>query len=310
MKALTSNLAILVPITLLLWGTEYTLVGTITPHMAESWQVVIRMVAAALLMVAFVLATGGHLPRLSDKSWWWYGLMGFVGMTIPFYLIAKSYSAHVDSGLISILIGITPLFTVVLANFFIPSEPLTRKKSLGFVIGFIGICVLFLPEHIGLALAKNWQAQLLVVMAAFGYAVTSILGKRAPEQPASVGAALMLIGGALSAIICALWLDYDHIPKTLPPPKIITALIALTLGATFLGNLLYLRLLQLSGPSLIAKINYVVPLVALLSGMIFLHEHIQPRALLALAIISLGLWIAHREETRLQRKIPVRHEVE
>ncbi len=310
MKALTSNLAILVPLTLLLWGTEYTLVGTITPHMAESWQVVIRMLAAAILMVVFVYASGNHLPALRSKSWWWYGLMGFVGMTIPFWLIAKSYSAHVDSGLISILIGITPLFTVVLAHFFIPSEPLTKMKSLGFIIGFIGICVLFLPDHIGLALAKNWQAQLLVVLAAFGYALTSILGKRAPEQPASVGAALMLIGGAVSAVLCALWLDFDTIPKTLPSTRIIAALIALTLGATFLGNLLYLRLLQLSGPSLIAKINYVVPLVALVSGAIFLREQIQPRALIALAIISLGLWIAHREQAASGRKLPLRHEIE
>ncbi|HHI88501.1 MAG TPA: hypothetical protein ENK01_00990, partial [Hellea balneolensis] len=150
----------------------------------------------------------------------------------------------------------------------------------------------------------------LVVLAAFGYALTSILGKRAPEQPASVGAALMLIGGAVSAVLCALWLDFDTIPKTLPSTRIIAALIALTLGATFLGNLLYLRLLQLSGPSLIAKINYVVPLVALVSGAIFLREQIQPRALIALAIISLGLWIAHREQAASGRKLPLRHEIE
>ena len=48
----------LVPLTLLLWGTEYTLVGKITEHMAEAWQVAIRMVAAAALMTAFVYIKG------------------------------------------------------------------------------------------------------------------------------------------------------------------------------------------------------------------------------------------------------------
>ncbi len=298
MKSLTQSLIILVPLTVLIWGTEYTLVGQITPFMAESWQVAIRMIAAAILMVLFIYAKGHSLPKLSDKSWYSYGLMGFIGMTIPFYLIAKAYSGNIDSGLISILIGATPLFTVILAHVFVPSEPLTRLKFLGFIIGFIGICVLFLPEKPGHALAANWRAQLLVILAALGYATTSILGKNAPDQPASVGAAIMLIGGAISAVAGAVWLDGQNIPHTLPPLKISFALAALILGATFFGNLLYLKLLKLSGPSLIAKINYVVPLVAIISGIIFLGEAFNPRAILALLIISFALWLAGRSEIK------------
>jgi len=217
-------------------------------------------------------------------------------MTIPFYLIAKAYGAGVDSGLISILIGVTPLFTVVLAHFFVKSEPLTPLKLLGFMIGFVGVVLLFLPEKIGWELAQNWQAQMLIILAAFGYAMTSIIGKRAPEQPASVAAAIMLIVGALTALIGAMVSAGNSFPQTMPPLTPIIALIALTLGATFLGNLLYLRLLQLSGPSLIAKINYIVPLVAIISGMVFLKEGFHTRYLVALVIIFTGLFIATRGE--------------
>ncbi len=286
-------LAFLIAVTLLLWGTEYTLVGTIDPaSVSEAWQVTVRMVFAALFMVIFIYVRGHKFPALTDKSWLFYGTMGFIGMTIPFYLIARGYNAGVDSGLISILIGVTPLFTVVLAHFFVRSEPLTRFKLLGFGVGFIGVCVLFLPNELSWALVENWQAQILIILAAFGYAATSILGKRAPEKPASVGAAIMLLGGALSAIICALIFAGAEIPRTVPPVKILAALVALTIGATFLGNLLYLRLLQLSGPSLIAKINYIVPVVAIISGMVFLGEGFQARYTVALLIIITGLAIA------------------
>jgi len=286
-------LAFLIAITLLIWGTEYTLVGTIDrAAVSEAWQVTIRMVFAALLMVVFVYVRGHKLPGLTDKSWAFYGIMGFIGMTIPFYLIAKGYNAGIDSGLISILIGVTPLFTVVLAHFFVRSEPLTKFKSLGFFIGFIGVCVLFLPKELSWALAENWQIQALVVLAAFGYATTSILGKRAPLQPPSVGAAIMLLGGAVSAVVCALLLASDEIPRAMPPTNIIIALAALTIGATFLGNLLYLRLLQISGPSLIAKINYMVPVIAIISGMVFLGEGFQNKYAVSLAIIIAGLIIA------------------
>lgn len=294
-----SNLWLLVPITLLLWGTEYTLVGTIDATIvSEAWQVAIRMVFAALLMVGFVYMRGNKLPNLIDKSWLFYGTMGFIGMTIPFYLIARGYNEGVDSGLISILIGVTPLFTVILAHFFVRSEPLTKLKSLGFFIGFIGVCVLFLPNNLSWALVDNWQAQALIVLAAFGYAATSVLGKRAPERPASIGAALMLIGGAFSALLGAFLLAGSEIPSTIPPAKIIGALAALTIGATFFGNLLYLRLLQISGPSLIAKINYIVPIVAIISGMVFLNEGLKSRYLLALIIILAGLYIARLGENR------------
>ena len=301
MKASTNLYAFLVPITLLLWGTEYTLVGTITPHISEAWQVCIRMVCAALLMCGFIYFRQLRLPALRDKSWLWYGAMGFVGMTVPFYLIAKGYSEGIDSGLISILIGITPLFTVVLAHFFIRSEPLTPLKLLGFIIGFIGVVILFLPEKLGLHLADNWQAQILIILAAFGYALTSILGKRAPEQPASVGAALMLIGGAVSACIGAFTFASHEMPSAMPPLSVIAALAALTIGATFFGNLLYLRLLQLSGPSLIAKINYIVPVIALISGMVFLGEQFQSRYGISLGIILIGLWVAGMGEAPLKK---------
>ena len=162
-------LAFLIAVTLLLWGTEYTLVGTIDPAaISEAWQVTIRMVFAALLMVIFIYARGYKLPGLTDKSWLFYGTMGFIGMTIPFYLIARGYNAGVDSGLLAILIGVTPLFTVVLAHFFVRSEPLTPLKSLGFLVGFLGVCVLFLPKELTWALVDNWQAQALIILAALG----------------------------------------------------------------------------------------------------------------------------------------------
>ncbi len=274
------QLGFLITVTLILWGTEYTLVGTIDPaEISEAWQVTIRMAFASIFMVIFVYMRGYKLPGLADKSWLYYGTMGFIGMTIPFYLIARGYNAGIDSGLLAILIGVTPLFTVVLAHFFVRSEPLTPLKSLGFFVGFIGVCVLFLPKEISWSLVENWQTQALVILAAFGYAATSILGKRAPESPPSVGAAIMLLGGAVSAIICALLFAGTEIPRTIPPVKILTALIAVTIGATFLGNLLYLRLLQISGPSLIAKINYMVPVVAIMSGMVFWAKASSPDTL-------------------------------
>jgi drug/metabolite transporter (DMT)-like permease len=283
---------LLVPLTVLLWGTEYTLIAYIVDYIPPIWMVSIRTVIAALILVTVALFQGHKLPAFNEKSWLWYGTMGVVGMTLPFYLIAAG-EVHIDSGLTAILMGVTPLITVVLAHFFIRSEPLTPLKSSGFLIGFVGIVLLFMPEEMGLKLIKNWQAQAVILIAAFGYAATSIIGKRAPAQPAIVGGAIMLIAAALTSTIGAL-LSGPFEPVTTFEPLL--ALAILTLGATALGNFLYLRILQLSGPSLIAKINYMVPVFSIIAGMMFLNEPFNPRAILALAIIVVGLIIARKGE--------------
>jgi drug/metabolite transporter (DMT)-like permease len=219
--------------------------------------------------------------------------MGFLGMTAPFYLQAKG-QVHVESGLASILInGGMPLFTIVLAHFFVKSEPLSWRKSTGFIVGFIGVVFLFLPENLSWDLVNNWSAQSLILLVALSYAFAAIVAKRAPETPASVGAAIMLITAALTAIVLAAG---TGIPQGDFPAGVIIALFALAIFYTGLSDILYLKVIQLSGPSMIAKVNYIVPVFSLIFGMIFLNEAFSWRSVAAMAIIIVGLLIARADE--------------
>ncbi len=76
-----------------------------------------------------------------------------------------------------------PLATIVLAHFFVQGEQLSWRKSLGFIIGFAGIIILFLPDNFALELIQNWQSQALIIIGATLYAVNAILIKRAPLYP-------------------------------------------------------------------------------------------------------------------------------
>ncbi|PHR57670.1 MAG: hypothetical protein COA43_11680 [Robiginitomaculum sp.] len=292
------SLAFMVLVTIVLWATEYTLVGYVVKTISPAWIVAIRTLIAACILTFYVYFSGHKLPPFKDKAWLWYGSMGIIGMTIPFYLIARG-EIHIDSGIAAILVGVTPLFIILLAHFLIPSERLTLLKTLGFLVGFTGTCLLFLPKSLSVSLVEHWQAQLLLLLAALGYATTTILGKRAPEIPASIGATIMLIGAAISASICALTTGLPHfLTNGTPPLNPILALLVLSVGATALGNLLYLRLIQISGPSLIAKINYMVPIFSILSGIVFLKEGLNSRTILALFIILAGLIIVRYGENK------------
>ncbi len=292
----TLQLYVYVAAIVLIWATAYNLMyyAVYSGGFPAEWIPAARTILPAIGITLFVYIRGMKLPPLSDKRWFWYGLMGFLGMTAPFYLLAKGNEYGVESGISSILTnGVTPLMTILLAHFFVKSERLNLRKSMGFIIGFIGVVFLFIPENLSLELIQNWHAQIFILMVALSYALAAIVAKRAPDTTASVGAAIMLITAAVTALVPAL---LSGAPGGDYSGGVLLALFILTVFSTGLSDILYLKVIKMSGPSMIAKINYLVPVFALVFGIIFLSEDFSWRSVAAMMIIITGLLIARIED--------------
>lgn len=272
---------------ILIWGSAYTMVGVGVDYITPIWLVAYRLILGAALVTAYVYYKGLKLPNLSDVRWRWYFILGMTGSVIPFFLLSTG-QIDVDSGITSIMVGIMPLLTIVLAHYF-TDERLNFQKLLGFIIGFLGIVVLFLPDNLNLELVSNWKAQMLIVIAAFCYAVTTVIAKRAPETSSSVGAAMMLICAAPIALIAGLW---SGIPTEFPAMMGIWMAIGLGIGSTALATILYLYVIQQTGPSVMAKINYFVPLASVVFGVGLLGEAFSWRMVIAFAVIVLGVMVS------------------
>lgn len=279
---------------IIIWGTAFTLVGYTVDYLSPAWMVSMRAVIAALLLVIYARIRGRKLPPVKDKRWRWYGFMGFIGMALPFNLTANG-QLTVNSGLTAILVGFMPLITIVLAHFLIKGERLSWRKAVGFSVGFIGIVFLFLPEPFKWELISNWRGQGLIILSAFCYSTLVITAKLAPKTSASVGAVIMTVSAALFS---TLWAIPTGIPAEMPPGNAIIALLVLTIGATAFAQILYLRVIEISGPSTVSKINYVVPICSLFAGMLFVDEMISLRSIYAMIIIFTGLLIARSGKSR------------
>ena len=276
-------------ILVVIWASAFTLVGVAVPHIAPIWLVTFRIMLGACALTVYIKLIGERFPPITDSRWIWYTVLGFTGMLLPFTLAAQG-QLSVDSGLAAILVGVMPLITIVLAHFF-TEERLTPTKFIGFGIGFFGIVILFLPDNFSLTLIANWKAQLLILAAASSYAITTVAAKRAPKTPSIIGGAMMLVGIAPVTLIIALM---SGIPAHTPPPIAIGAAIGLALFSTALANILYLRVIELSGPSLLAKVNYFIAPVSIVLGIIFLNEEFSWRMVTAFSIILIGMIIARR----------------
>lgn len=274
----------------LIWGSAYTLVGIGVDYIAPIWLVVYRIGIGAVLVTIYALLRGNRFPKLSDQRWLWYLGLGITGSVLPFFLISTGQET-VDSGLTAIIVGAMPILTIILAHFF-TEEKLNAQKLLGFVIGFVGIVVLFLPQNLSLGLVSDWKAQLLILGAAVSYAVTTVGAKRAPETPSSIAAAMMLLMAAAIGLFGGF--IFGPPPPLSPALPGLLAAIGLGVVSTGLATILYLYVIHLSGPSLLAKINYFVPAVSVLFGVTFLHEPFTWRIVISFAIIIFGVMVARR----------------
>ena len=277
----------------IVWGSAFTLVSIGVKYISPLWLVTYRLIIGAILIIIYVKFKGLNLPNIRDKRWIWYFAMGLIGMVIPFFLLSTG-QVIIDSGLTAIMVGTMPLMTVILAHFF-TNEKLSITKIIGFIFGFIGIVILFLPSDFSIELTENWSSQLIIIIAAFCYAVTTIIAKRAPDTPATVGACMMLICAATACLFVAL---LTGLPSSIPPLLGILTAFGLGVGSTAFASILLLYIIDQTGPSTIAKINYFVPLASVIFGVIILDEILSMRIFIAFVIILIGMFISQIKKSK------------
>lgn len=277
---------------IVLWGSAFTMISVGVTLMPAIWLVALRCIFAAICVSLYAYLRGHRFPSLRDERWLWYFSLAMTGIVLPFFCTAVGQKT-VSGGLSAILVGAMPLITIILAHFF-ANEPLSWRKGLGFLIGFGGIILLFLPSDFGFSLITNWRAQSLLLLAAMFYAITTVAAKHAPETAPSLGAAMMTLSGAIASLV---WALFTGLPETPIPLEGWILVIALAVGSTAVGTILYLYVVNEAGPTVMARINYFPPVAAVFFGTLILDEPFTIRIAAAFFIILAGVIISRSETT-------------
>jgi drug/metabolite transporter (DMT)-like permease len=244
-----------------------------------------RVGLGALLLYAIVKAQGEILPR-GAAIWGAFALMGLFNSVLPFTLILFGQQ-YVASGLASILIAMTPLFTVVVAHLWTDDDKLTRSRLMGLAAGLLGVAVMVGPDLLR-DLGTQVTAQVALLVSALMYAVSGVYGRRFRALPVAATAAGQMLASTI--IIVPLVLAIDR-PWTLPPPSpaAIGAVLGLAGLCTAIGYLIYFRVLARAGATNLLLVNFMIPASAILLGVAFLHETLEPRQIVGMLFIGLGL---------------------
>ena len=283
-----------------MWGSAFMLTGVAVRAFSPAPLVTIRLTIAAILLIGLALLSGLRFPR-SRRFWLFSIAIALVGNCLPFWLISFGQQ-RIDSGLAGILMGIMPLTVMVLAHFLVADERLNATKAMGFLLGFAGLVLLIGPK--ALLELRGHGTDLVYELAVLGgavcYAINTILARHRPPANSLVAAAgVMLMGSAIMLPIGTPGaLSELAVTAALP----LAALIALGVIATAIATVAFLKLVVVAGPSFTSFINYLIPVWALLMGMLFLGERPAPTVVVALAMILGGIALSEAGSRRMMAR--------
>jgi drug/metabolite transporter (DMT)-like permease len=189
-----------------------------------------------------------------------------------------------------------PLMTMLFAHYLVEGETLNRYKIIGFVFGIGGITILLGPVFEGGSLALISAGAIFI--AACSYAANAILVRRLPRFKPMVGACGVLIMASL--IMLPFWLITAPEFNDASQASII-AVIWLGIGPTGIATILIFSVIERAGPTFLATINYMIPVVACFCGAWILNEAVSWAHYLALITILCGIGLTRFRASQVPR---------
>jgi len=271
------------------WGGSFLFNAILVAELPVITIVAIRVTVAALALWGFVHVTGRKIPT-TPQVWGALFILGVLNNAIPFSLIVQGQT-QITSGLASILNATTPFFTILVAGFFLTDERFSVLRVLGVVVGFSGVILMVGPEALG-SLGADFWAQLCALGAALSYGFASVFGRRFRElkvDPVMVATGQVTMSSLVLWPI-ALWIDgpQDILGLSF---NAAASMFGLAVLCTSFAYILYFRILERAGATNISLVTFLVPISAIILGVLVLGESIFIKEIIGMTLIGLGLAI-------------------
>jgi drug/metabolite transporter (DMT)-like permease len=245
--------------------------------------VLARTAVAAIILLPIAAFRGQLAPVLRH----WKALLLFTAAEIAVpWLFLTDVERHLSSSLTGLLIAAVPLVGAIL-GWFTGADRLDARRVLGLGVGLLGVAALA-----GLDLgAGNLRALGEVAIVAIGYALGPFVLARGLADAPPLG----VISSALT-LTALVYLPAGLLesPRAWPRPSVLVAVAVLALLCTAVAFLLFYALIDEVGPVRATVITYVNPAVAVVLGVLFLHEGFGWSTALGFALILGGSVLATR----------------
>ena len=269
----------------IIWGSSFFNIKIATYSYEPITLALVRVIFASIPLLILCKLKQIKIEAF-NKNWLWYALIGLINIAIPFVLIAIGTS-KINSYLAAILMSTTPLSGSILAHIFTNDEKLSFLKSLGVLIGFSGIVLLFFDKVI--INDDNFLYALITILGSTFYCIGGLLtlklrNKKNENVTTSTTLWSVIFLLPFSLILETPWNSSPSLNSTL-------SLLYLGVIATGLAWLIRFRILTVNGLVFQTQVAYLIPIFGIIFGYFLMDEIITWRVLASLVIILTGIFI-------------------
>jgi drug/metabolite transporter (DMT)-like permease len=267
-----------------IWGWSFLFIKVAVEGMTPPTVAATRVALGFAVLLTVVRVRGLRLP--TGTVWWrHFVVVALAGSVLPFTLLAWG-EQHVSSALTSVLNASTPLFAALFVAAFL-GERLRPVQVAGLLLGFVGVGVA--AGLAGADLAESSLAgEAAAVLAGVGYGISFAYTKRhlvgipplvAATGQLAAGTALLLPAAVVTTV-------RDGIALT---PRRVLAISLLGVFGTGIAYVLNYRSIAELGPTMASVVTYLIPVVAVVVGVVFLDERFELRLLVGGALTVAGI---------------------
>jgi drug/metabolite transporter (DMT)-like permease len=275
----------------LIWGTSFILIKQGLKVFAADEVGAIRVAAAAIFLLPAALM---KLKELSGKHYAKLFLSGLLGIFFPAFLFATAQT-RMDSSVAGILNTLTPLFTM-LVGVILFQQKFKGFAVVGILLGFAGGVMLMLSRADGQIMGVNLFAMLIVLACLmYGLNLNFIKFKISDLGSLTITSVSVMLIGPLAIGYLFLFTDFTQKFSTHEGAWRAFGFVALLgMMSTAIATFLFNRLVKITTPIFASSVTYIMPIVAVMWGVLD-GEHLYLGHYIGMVAIIGGVYLANRK---------------
>ena len=269
-----------------IWGSTWLFIKLGLADLPPLTFAGIRFVLASLILSVLILARGVRWPR-SRSDWILIAIVGLLQFSLNYGLVFWG-EQYISSGLAAVLQSTFPAFGLVIAHLYLPYERLTTAKVAGVLLGVAGVVVIFSDQLTFAGHMALLGSIALVLSALFGSYSNVLVKAYGTQIDPQVLAAGQMVCGFPPLLLLGIATEGNPLRFHWTRMALVSLAYLVVVGSVIAFALYYwlVRHMDVTKTMLIAL---VTPVVAVVIGMIVLHERLNWRLFAGAACIISGI---------------------
>jgi drug/metabolite transporter (DMT)-like permease len=290
----------------IVWGSTYLGIAIAVETIPPFIMAAIRFALAGAVLLAWsLLRARGSFVFPTRREWRDSTLVGALLLGGGMGMVAWGEQT-IPSGIAALLIAMMPVWVAIFGRAFL-GERLPRLAIVGIVVGFVGVAILVGPTILGQAGALDPLGLGALIVSPIAWSLGSLYASHRailPKLPLVATSAQMLAGSVVLAGLALATGEFGRFDAAAVSGDSLAALAYLTVIGSLLAFTVYGWLLRVAPLPLIATYAYVNPVVAVILGAAVRQEPIDPRTLVAGAVIIGAVALIVTARGRLRTPLP------